>query len=136
MDSPLMTFYPQVKAVHVHAVMASGAFFALRGGATLLGATWPRHWLPRYASYTIDTVLLTAATMLFAMLPGALFANHWLATKLALLVLYIVLGALSMRPRVARAQRIAFYLAALSTFAWIVGIARMHDPAGWLLLLR
>ena len=70
--------------------------------------------------------------MLFSMLPGALFANHWLATKLALLVLYIVLGALAMRPRFARTQRLAFYDAALATFVWIVGIARMHDPAGWL----
>ena len=135
MTSPLMEFYPQVKAVHVHAVIASGALFALRGGASVAGARWPRHWLPRYASYTIDTVLLTAATMLFAMLPGAMFANGWLATKLALLVVYILLGALAMRPRFPRARRVGFYVAALATYAAIFGIARMHQPLGWLALL-
>ena len=134
--SPLMEFYPQVKWTHVHAVMCSGALFSLRGGASLLGARWPRHWLPKYASYAIDTILLTSATMLFSMLPGALFANGWLAVKLVLVVAYIALGMLAMRKRLGRGRRIAFYLAALATFASIYGIARMHHPLGWLLLAR
>lgn len=133
--SPMMEFYPQVKWTHVHAVMCSGAFFALRGGATLLGARWPRHWLPKYTSYAIDTVLLTSATMLFSMLPGAMFANGWLATKLVLLVLYVALGILAMREKCSRAQRAIFYAAALATFVFMFGIARMHHPAGWLLRL-
>ncbi|WP_374556827.1 SirB2 family protein [Thermomonas sp.] len=133
--SPMMEFYPQVKWTHVHAVLCSGAFFALRGGASLLGARWPRHWLPKYASYAIDTVLLTSATMLFSMLPGALFANGWLALKLALLVVYVAFGVLAMRERRSRAQRAAFFVAALATFTVMFGIARMHHPAGWLLPL-
>ena len=133
--SPMMEFYPQVKWTHVHAVLCSGAFFALRGGASLLGARWPRHWLPKYASYAIDTVLLTSATMLFSMLPGALFANGWLATKLVLLVLYVALGILAMRETRSRTQRAAFFVAALATFTFMFGIARMHHPAGWLLPL-
>ena len=48
----------------------------------------------------------------------------------------IVLGILAMRPKRSRSQRIGFYIAALATFAFIYGIARMHNPAGWLLLLR
>ena len=132
MASPLMEFYPQVKAVHVHAVMASGALFALRGGASVAGAHWPRHWLPRYASYTIDTVLLTAATMLFAMLPGAMFANGWLATKLVLVVVYVVLGVFAMRPGRSQRTRALCYIAALLVFAQVYGIARAHNPLGWL----
>lgn len=134
--TPMMEFYPQVKWVHVHAVMCSGAVFALRCGATLLGARWPRHWLPKYGSYTIDTILLTSATMLFSMLPGAMFANGWLTVKLALVVLYVILGVLAMHEKRTRAQRFFFYVAALATFAFIYGIARMHNPAGWLLLLH
>jgi len=133
--SPMMEFYPQVKWTHVHAVMCSGALFALRGGASLLGARWPRHWLPKYGSYAIDTILLTSATMLFSMLPGALFANGWLAAKLALLVAYIGLGMLAMRERHGRGLRGACYVAALLVFATIYGIARAHHPAGWLLPL-
>ncbi len=133
--SPLMEFYPQVKWTHVHAALCSGALFSLRGGASLLGARWPRHWLPRYASYTIDTILLTAATMLFSMLPGAVFANGWLGVKVVLVVVYIALGILAMRERLPRRRRVAFYLAALATFLTIYGIARAHDPSGWLRLL-
>ncbi|MEF9979479.1 MAG: SirB2 family protein [Thermomonas sp.] len=135
MDSPLMAFYPQVKAVHVHAVMASGALFALRGAASVAGARWPRHWLPRYASYTVDTTLLTAATMLFTMLPGAMFANGWLLAKLILLVAYIGLGMLAMRSARSRMQRAGFYIAALATYVVMFGIARAHDPLGWLAML-
>ena len=47
-----------------------------------------------------------------------------------------LLGALAMRPRFPRARRVGFYLAALATYAAIFGIARMHQPLGWLLLLR
>lgn len=134
--TPMMEFYPQVKWVHVHAVMCSGAVFALRCGAALLGARWPRHWLPKYGSYTIDTILLTSATMLFSMLPGAMFANGWLTVKLALVVVYVILGVLAMREKRTHRQRAFFYVAALATFAFIYGIARMHNPAGWLLLLQ
>ncbi|MFN7182848.1 MAG: SirB2 family protein [Thermomonas haemolytica] len=134
--SPLMEFYPQVKWTHVHAVMCSGSLFSLRGGASLLGARWPRHWLPKYASYIIDTILLTSATMLFSMLPAAMFANGWLSLKLVLVVVYIALGMLAMREKYGRGRRIVFYLAALGTFASIYGIARMHHPLGWLLLAR
>ena len=130
--SPMMEFYPQVKWTHVHAVMCSGALFALRGGASVAGAHWPRHWLPRYASYTIDTVLLTAATMLFAILPWAMFANGWLATKLVLVVVYVVLGVFAMRPGRSQRTRALCYIAALLVFAQVYGIARAHNPLGWL----
>ena len=115
--------------------VASGAIFALRGGAALVGARWPRHWLPKYTSYTVDTVLLTSAAMLFSMLPGAMFANGWLSLKLVLVVAYVVLGILAMREKRSRPQRVFSYVAALATFLFIYGIARMHHPAGWLLPL-
>ena len=134
--SPMLEFYPQVKATHFHTVICSGTLFALRGGAALLGAKWPYHWLPRYSSYTIDTILLTSASMLFSMLPGAMFANGWLTTKLTLLVLYVILGVLAMRQKITQKWRAAFYFSALLTFIFMFGIARMHNPIGWLLLLR
>lgn len=131
----MLEFYPQIKWIHVHAAMASGLLFALRGGAVLAGARWPRHWLPRYASYTVDSVLLTAALMLLAVLPGAIFSNGWLSVKLVLVAVYIVLGILAMRRNRKRAHQAMLYAAALAVFACIYGIARMHHPLGWLLFL-
>lgn len=131
----LMAYYPQIKWLHVHAVMCSGLLFTLRCGAALLGARWPQHAIARYGSYLIDTLLLAAGTTLFVILPAGVFANGWLAIKLALVVVYVVLGVLAMRPKRTHAARLGFYLAALATFAFIYGIARMHNPLGWLLLL-
>jgi hypothetical protein len=36
----MIEFYPQIKAVHVAAVIASGMLFLLRGSAVQLGAKW------------------------------------------------------------------------------------------------
>ncbi|SIQ25634.1 SirB2 family protein [Solilutibacter tolerans] len=128
----MIEFYPQIKSLHVFLVLLSGALFALRGGAALLDARWPRHTVLRYGSYTIDTFLLTSVAMLATMLPRGMFANGWLAMKLAYVVVYILLGVVAMRPAIPRKTRTFCYLAALATFIGIIGIARLHHPWGWL----
>lgn len=128
----MLEFYPQIKSAHVHLVMLSVVLFAIRGGFALFGAKWPKNAIVRYTSYTIDTALLTTAAMLLTILPGAMFANGWLTTKLLLLVLYVVLGIMAMRPDRSRLQRAILYVAALATIGFMYGIARMHHPLGWL----
>lgn len=128
----MMAFYLQIKLVHVLAVLASGSLFALRGAALLAGQRWAMATPLRYLSYSIDTVLLTAALMLLTILPRGMFANGWLALKLVLLVVYVVLGSLALkRARSGRARRIA-YGAALLTYLYMLGVARTHHPLGWL----
>jgi uncharacterized membrane protein SirB2 len=126
----MMEFYPQVRAVHILAALISGSLFALRGACVIAGMRWPRAAPVRYLSYAIDTTLLTAALMLVAMLPAAMFANHWLTVKLCFVVAYVVLGIASMRTR-SRGLQAGFYIAALLAFALVVGIARAHSPLGW-----
>ena len=128
----MITFYPDIKLVHIAAAMTSGGLFALRAVAMLAGMRWPRFAAVRYLSYTIDTVLLTAAMMLLTILPWAMFANGWLLAKIALLFVYVVLGVLAMRPQRSRRERSLYYAAALLAFAAIYGIARAHHPMGWL----
>lgn len=134
----MLEFYPQIKWLHICAAALSGSLFALRGVATLAGANWPRAAVVRYASYTIDSVLLTAALMLATMLPAGLFANHWLTLKLVLVVVYIVLGALALRRARTRTRtlRVGCFVAALIVFAAIIGIAIAHHPQSWWWLLR
>lgn len=128
----MIAFYLQIKLVHVLAVLASGSLFALRGAALLAGQRWAMAAPLRYLSYSIDTVLLTAALMLLTILPRGMFANGWLALKLVLLVVYVVLGSLALkRARSDRARRIA-YGAALLTYLYMLGVARTHHPLGWL----
>jgi len=133
--SAMMTFYPDIKLVHMGAAMGSGALFALRALALLGGMRWPRAAAVRYLSYGVDTVLLTGAMMLLTILPAGLFANGWLVAKLGFLVAYVGLGIAAFRPSRGAGARAALVVAALLCFLQVYGIARTHDPRGWLLWL-
>ena len=126
----MIEFYPQIKHAHIGLALLSGALFAGRGLLLLLGARWPNAAPLRYLSYAIDTALLTAALMLLTILPGSLYANGWLAVKLALIVAYVVLGVFALRRGRSRGVRAACYVAALLVFAQIYFIARSHHPLG------
>jgi uncharacterized membrane protein SirB2 len=126
-------YYLQLKLAHVAAVLASGALFFLRGLMVQLGrqdlALRPTL---RYLSYTIDTALLASAVMLLTILPSGAYANGWLAAKLVLLVVYIVCGTLALKRAPTRRLRLAFFLAALLTYGYMLSIARFHHPLGLL----
>ncbi|MBI2260746.1 MAG: SirB2 family protein [Caulobacterales bacterium] len=125
-------FYLQIRTVHISAVTASGLLFAARGGAfNLLGASWPRFFPVRLASWVVDTVLLSAALMLMTVVRQFPFVDHWLTVKVTLLVVYIGLGTLAFAPARPRSVRIGFWLAALAVFGFIVTVARAHHPLGF-----
>ena len=128
----MIEFYPQIKQFHIFIALLSGSLFAVRGAFALGGARWPRALPVKWLSYAIDTSLLTAAMMLLTILPWAMFANGWLITKVVLIVAYVVLGVLAMRPQRTRRARALYYAAALLAFAAIYGIARAHHPLAWL----
>ena len=130
----LIAFYPQIKWVHIAAVCASGSLFALRGALVQAGIPrWAMTAPVRYLSYTIDTILLTAALMLLTILPGAMFANGWLTAKLVLVVVYVGLGTFALKRGRTPRMRTTCFVAALLVFATIIGIALAHHPLGWLL---
>ncbi len=135
----MITFYPDIKLVHIAAAMTSGGLFALRAVAMLAGMRWPRLAAVRYLSYTIDTVLLTAAMMLLTIIaknfPDGFFANGWLWVKLTLVTAYIVLGILAFRPQRSTGARWALVVTAGLCFLQAYFIARFHHPLGALLVL-
>ncbi|TWT21658.1 SirB2 family protein [Luteimonas wenzhouensis] len=131
----MIEFYPQIKHAHIGLALLSGALFALRGALLLGGLRWPNAAPVRYLSYAIDTALLTAAMMLLTILPGALYANGWLAVKVALIVAYVVLGVFALRRGRSRGVRALCYLLALLVFAQVYCIARAHHPLGAFVLL-
>ncbi len=130
MSRDLIEFYPQIKAVHISSVLASGSLFAMRGAAVLSGARWPLALPVRWLSYAIDTTLLTAALMLLTILPRAMFANGWLGTKLALIVVYVMLATYALRRARTQKSRAGFYVSALVTFGFVISIAVAHHPLG------
>ena len=129
----MIEFYAQIKWVHVAAVILSGVIFLLRGFLVQSGRSGFAMAAPiRYFSYSIDTVLLTAALMLLSILPGAMFANGWVTTKIVLLFPYVILGTYALRRGRTPRVRMTCYLAALLVYVTIIGIAVAHHPLGWL----
>ena len=126
----MIEFYLQIKQFHVFVALLSGGLFAVRGAFLLGGARWPQALPVKWASYAIDTALLTAALMLLTILPWAMFANGWLLLKVTLVVVYVVLGVFALRRGRTRRTRALCYVAALLVFGSIYSIARAHHPLG------
>lgn len=126
----MIEFYPEIRWVHIAAVLSSGALFALRGVAMLAGARWFMAAPLRFLSYTIDTVLLTAALMLATILHQYPFVHGWLTAKVLLLVVYVVLGSYALKRGATRPTRARAFFAAVLVYAFIISIARAHDPRG------
>ena len=128
----MIEFYPEIKQIHIAAVILSGLLFALRGSAQLLGAKWTMAAPLRYLSYTIDTTLLTAALMLATILRQYPFVHAWLTVKVSLLVVYVVLGGFALKRGRTRAARLYFFVAALAVYLFIASVARAHHPLGFI----
>jgi len=126
----MIEFYPQIKLVHVAAVLLSGGLFLLRGLAVQGGMRWGMATPVRFLSYGIDIVLLSAALMLLAILPSAMFANGWLWAKLGLLVAYVVLGSFALKRGRTPGVRWSCFVAALLAYGAMFTIARAHHPLG------
>jgi uncharacterized membrane protein SirB2 len=120
--------YALLKAIHVTCVALSGVGFVARGALALPGSPLlQRRWV-RVLPHVVDTLLLGSAISM--VLVARLWPSQqpWLATKIALLVVYVVLGMLAFgRFRTNLGQRAA-YVGALLVFAWIVGVALTRQP--------
>jgi len=124
-----------VRQLHVALVLSSGGLFAVRGLAVLAGLRSAMAAPVRYASYGIDTALLTSALMLLVILKLNPLAVPWLGVKLSLLVIYVVLGSLALKRAQHRHTRLLAYLAALACYGFMYSVARAHHPLGALLPL-
>ena len=127
----MLELYPQIKLIHMSAAIVSGALFFVRGLAVNLGGRWAMAAPVRYSTYAIDTVLLTAAIMLAAILHQYPFVHHWLTVKVVLLVVYIVLGTFALKRGKTASVRWVTWIAALMVYGFILSVARAHHPAGW-----
>jgi uncharacterized membrane protein SirB2 len=130
-------FYLEIRHIHIAAVLSSGALFLVRALAgNVFGATWTMSAPLRYLSYTIDSILLTAALMLMTIVKQFPFVDGWLTAKVLLLTAYIVLGSYALKRAKTKGGRLLFTGAALIVFLFIVTIARTHSPLGILSLLQ
>lgn len=122
-----------MRSLHVVAGLTSGALFTLRGLGMWRGSPLGMSAPVRWASYAIDTALLAAAATLAYWLRLEPFVDRWLTTKIALVIVYVVLGSLALkRAPTITLRRLSFGLALLAFLA-VYLVARDHGTARWAL---
>ena len=123
-------YYLALRHAHIGFAIMSVSLFTLRG-CLMLAQSPHVHaaWL-KYPSYLIDTLLLTFALMLMTVIHQYPFVTGWLTMKVALLVVYVVLGSIALKRGRTRSIQVAAYFAALLTVAFLYTVARAHNPLG------
>lgn len=125
--------YLWVKYLHVTCVVLSVSLFVVRAALELLAQPWRQWRLLKVAPHLIDTVLLTSALWLAWRIGQYPFVNGWLTAKVLALLAYILLGMGALGKRTPQGQRLPFFLAALLSVGYIVGVALTHSPSWGLL---
>jgi len=120
--------YSTLKAVHVTAVVLSGAGFLLRYLLRLADMPAARERLLRALPHVIDTVLLASAISLAVIGRFNPLVVPWLAAKITALLVYIVAGAIALRG--APSRRTPAFVVAVAAFAYIVSVALTKNPWG------
>ena len=126
----MIEFYLPLRHTHIACAILTVTLFVLRGGLMIADSPWQRNVVLRYLPHAVDTVLLTTALMLTTVIRQFPFSTGWLTMKVLLLVVYIVLGSIALKRGRTRRIRIAAFLAALLTVAFLLTVARAHDPLG------
>ena len=127
--------YTIIKLLHQSAVALSGLGFFVRGIASLRAAQWTQSRIAKTLPQVVDTVLLLSAVALAAMMGINPVHVPWLLAKILGLLLYIGLGMVALRPRFGRNTRATAWVLALLVLTWIVSVAVLKDPLGFIALL-
>jgi uncharacterized membrane protein SirB2 len=126
----MIELYLPLRQLHIACAILSVSLFVLRGALMLADSPRQRNLVLRYLPHVVDTVLLTSALMLATIVRQYPFSNGWLTAKLALLVVYVVLGSIALKRGRTRVVRITALVAALVTVGFLVTVARAHHPLG------
>lgn len=124
--------YILLKHLHVTAVAVSGAGFLLRGLLMLRDSPLLQRRVFKILPHVIDTILLGSAIAMAVISAQYPFVQPWLTAKFFGLLAYIVFGMMALKRGRTKGQRAAWLLAALLAFAYIVSVALVRDPLGFL----
>ena len=120
--------YFLLKHIHVSCAVISFALFFLRGIWSFNGSPIMRQRWVKIVPHAVDTLLLVSALALAFTIQQYPFVDAWLTAKFFGLVLYILLGTLALKYGKTKAVRVSAWLAALAVFAYIVLVAKQHNP--------
>jgi uncharacterized membrane protein SirB2 len=126
--------YLIIKSLHMITAIATISGFVLRGYWMMVESERLQLKLIRIAPHIIDTLFLLSGIALVYQLQLNVFSQPWLLAKITGLIAYIVLGTIAIKRGPTLQIRVIAFVAALATFAYIIGIALTKSPASWLKL--
>ncbi len=129
-----MTTYLLLKHLHVACVVISITGFFLRGVWMLTDSPMLNRLWVRVVPHVNDTLLLAAAIGLSIVQQQYPFVHGWVTAKVIGLLAYIGFGLFALRRGPSKRVRAGFWLASLTSFAYIVSVALTKDPRGLLLI--
>ena len=127
--------YLLIKYVHTLSASLTITGFVIRGYWMMTGSDKLQHPVTRVLPHVVDTIFLLSGIAMLVMLSLNPLAQSWLLAKFAGLILYVLLGTVAIRRGSSLEIRTAAFVAALSMFAYVVGVAQSKSPASWLAFL-
>jgi uncharacterized membrane protein SirB2 len=124
--------YLLFKSLHVITAVATISGFLLRGYWMLSESDMLQRRVVRVVPHAVDTVFLLSGVAMLWLLHLNPLTQSWLLAKFAGLVAYILLGAIAIRRGPTKPVRAAAFVAAVSMFAYIVGVALTKSPLSWI----
>jgi uncharacterized membrane protein SirB2 len=127
--------YLFLKQVHTLTAVLTITGFVLRGYWMMAGSSKLRHPITHIAPHIVDTIFLLSGIAMLVILSLNPLSQSWLLAKFVGLIIYILLGTVAIRRGTTVQIRTVAFVAALSVFAYIAGVATSKSPASWLAYL-
>lgn len=105
--------YMLLKQIHIVLAVTTLISFVIRGYWMITDSSLLHHKMVKTIPHVIDTLLLSTAVALMMMAGFYPWILDWVAAKILLLLLYIVLGTIALKRGKTKTQRIAAFIAAL-----------------------
>lgn len=119
-----------IKLIHMSTAFISIALFLIRGFWVFNHSDMMNKKWVKIVPHVNDTILLVAAIFLTVGISQYPFTHDWLTVKLIALIFYIVFGMFALKRAKERKNKVIFFILALMTFSYIVGVA-LSRSASW-----
>ena len=121
-----------LKQLHVTLALLSISGFIVRWIWRMVDSQLHRLRWVKILPHLIDSLFLLTGILLALRIAQYPLNDAWLTAKVGGLLLYIVVGAVAMRTAPRLKYSLPAFALALLVFGWIVSVARLRTPLGWL----
>ena len=112
-----------IKLIHMSTAFISISLFLFRGFWVFKNSPMMSKKWVKILPHVNDTVLLITATLLALSVQQYPFVDGWLTAKFTALIIYIIFGMFALKRAKEIKNKVVFFILALVTFSYIVGVA-------------